>query len=110
MHLAEVAAKLMAIAAKFVHSRQMLHPHARGSHVCFYQWRGLRTSSSAWRRPAPKWPFQRSAADAVGGGGSGDFVADQVVVRQSCRLIETYRSIPSCNRPTLLRLVRLLAV
>src|SRR6202167_1892571 len=59
-----------------------------------------------------RWPLaeQRSAADALGRRGPGDFIADRVIVRPSCRLIGTYRSIPSCNRPAFLRLVRLLTV
>src|SRR5580698_7515167 len=88
----------------------MLHPHAQCCHFRFHQCRGLRMNASAWRRAVPRGPLQRSAADAVGSGGQGDFGADGVIVRLSCRLIGTYRSIPSCNRFALLRLVRLRTV
>jgi hypothetical protein len=55
MRLAVVAAKLMVIAATFVHSRQMRHPHAQCSHFGFHQCRGLRTNSRPARRcAAPK--------------------------------------------------------
>jgi hypothetical protein len=64
----------------------------------------------ARRRPAPRGPLQRSTADAVGRRGQADFVTDRVIVHPSCRLIGRYRSIPSCNRPAFLRLVRLLTV
>jgi hypothetical protein len=54
--------------------------------------------------------LQRSTADAVGRLGQADFVTDRVIGHPSCRLIGRYRSIPSCNRPAFLRLVRLLTV
>jgi len=111
VRLAVVAAKLMAIAATFVHSRQMLHPHALCFHFRFHHCRGLRTNSRpASRRPAPRGPLHRSTADAVGRRGPGDFVKDRVIVHPSCRLIGTYRSLPTCNRFAFLRLVRLLTV
>jgi hypothetical protein len=90
--------------------RQVLHPHAQ-CYFRFHQCRGLRTNSRpARRRPAPRGPLQQSTADAVGGRGQADFVTDRVIIHPSCRLIGRYRSIPSCNRPTFLRLVRLLTV
>jgi hypothetical protein len=90
--------------------RQVLHPHAQ-CYFRFHQCRGLRTNSRpARRRPAPRGPLQRSTADAVGRRGQADFVTDRVIVHPSCGLIGRYRSIPSCNRPAFLRLVRLLTV
>jgi hypothetical protein len=90
--------------------RQVLHPHAQ-CYFRFHQCRGLRTNSRpAGRLPAPRGPLQRSTADAVGGRGQADFVTDRVIIHPSCRLIGRYRSIPSCNRPAFLRLVRLLTV
>ena len=42
--------------------------------------------------------------------GQADFVMDRVIIHPSCRLIGRYRSIPSCNRPAFLHLVRLFTV
>jgi hypothetical protein len=42
--------------------------------------------------------------------GQADFVMDRVIIHPSCRLIGRYRSIPSCNRPAFLHLMRLFTV
>src|SRR5580658_940080 len=107
-----MAVKWMTIAATFDHFRQMLHPHAHAqcSQIRFHQCRGCARIPGRHGVVRLRRPLQRSTADAEGRGGPGNFVRDPVVVRSSCRLIGTYRSIPSCNRPAFLRLVRLLTV
>jgi hypothetical protein len=109
MRLAVVAAKLIVIAATFVHSRQMRHPHAQCSHFGFHQCRGCARILGRHGVVRLRRPLQRSTADAVRKCRPGNFVRDPVIVRSSCRLIGTYRSIPSCYRLAFLRLVRLLA-
>ena len=47
----------MTIAAAFVHSRKMLHPHAQCSQFRFHQCRGLRTNCRLARRCAARWAF-----------------------------------------------------